>query len=157
MFHVKHGRQNRVKVCFKCLECKEISAFKVDKRRKNGIGPYCKACVAAMNRTWRRLHPESETNRKRDLRRGRYDKVKAAKWRAEHPEQHRANEKAWRKANPEKARAIKATRLARKRGASGRHTGEQIKKLFVLQKGHCPNCLQSIETKYHVDHIMPLV
>lgn len=46
---------------------------------------------------------------------------------------------------------------ARRRGAEGRFTKEDIQLLFVAQKGKCaePSCKVKLD-KYHVDHVMPL-
>lgn len=61
--------------------------------------------------------------------------------------------------NPERVRAGSISYKARKRGAEGRHTGADIKRLFKLQKGKCAYfwfCHTSIKKKYHVDHIIAL-
>ncbi|CAB4157004.1 HNHc domain containing protein [uncultured Caudovirales phage] len=69
-----------------------------------------------------------------------------------------ANErvKAWRAANLEAARAQRIARKIRLRSACGSHTGEDIKRLFRLQKGRCVDCRASLKRGYHVDHIVPL-
>lgn len=69
---------------------------------------------------------------------------------------NKARQIAWRKENPEAVKAKDQRRAARKRGASGFHTGHDIKQLFVLQRGKCACCRISIKSGYHVDHIMPL-
>lgn len=145
-----------MKLCTKCKSNKPLSAFKADRRRRNGVAAKCRDCAALENRDWRKLHPEVDQNRTPRKRIRPTNKFATAKWRTRNPEQHRANDRAWRRANPEKARAIKATRLARKRGALGRHTGEQIKALFAAQKEKCAGCLKSIKGGYHVDHATPL-
>lgn len=47
-------------------------------------------------------------------------------------------------------------RRARKKGAEGTHTANDIKNLQILQKNKCICCKKSIKNKFHVDHIMPL-
>lgn len=44
-----------------------------------------------------------------------YTKAWMRKWRAEHPEEHRARSREWRKANPEKAKAIDRTQRSKRR------------------------------------------
>lgn len=148
-----------MKQCSKCQQDKPFSDFKSDKRRPNGLAGICRICAAADNRAWRKANPESGKRRlpRKRIRPEGYLKKYSALWRKANPEKHRQNEKAWRKANPEKARAIRTARQARKRGAHGRHTGQQIKALLMMQGCKCANCLKSIKNKYHVDHIMPLV
>jgi 5-methylcytosine-specific restriction endonuclease McrA len=63
---------------------------------------------------------------------------------------------AWQKANKERRAAIRAAYRARKRQASGSHTGQDIQDLHARQKGKCAACRTSIPTAYHVDHIVPL-
>mgnify|MGYP006935480359 CR=1 FL=1 len=47
-------------------------------------------------------------------------------------------------------------RRARKRGAEGSHTKEDIKELYKKQNGKCYWCSCVLNNKYHVDHIIPL-
>ena len=75
--------------------------------------------------------------------------------------------KAWQQANPLKIseykdknpeifRAQWRRRRAKKRGADGSHTREEIISLFALQKSKCASCFKSIKLAYHADHIYPL-
>jgi len=56
-----------------------------------------------------------------------------------------------------RSRVIAATYRSRKSSASGKHTIEDIKRFYLLQKGKCVVCQNSIEQGYHVDHIIPLL
>jgi 5-methylcytosine-specific restriction endonuclease McrA len=63
----------------------------------------------------------------------------------------------WQKENPEKVRANQSTRRARKILVGGKHTGEDIKRLMLMQKGKCACCRSKIKgKKYDADHHMPL-
>lgn len=64
--------------------------------------------------------------------------------------------KRWRGANPERVKAINAKRRARKLGAEGSHTAEQVLRLFEKQCGKCPICHCALAKKFHKDHIVPL-
>jgi len=77
-------------------------------------------------------------------------------WAKAHPENARAIGAKWAAANPDKIRSMNANRRATKRGAEGRHTAEEIKKLLARQKCHCAACKKSIEAGYHKDRIVPL-
>lgn len=43
-----------------------------------------------------------------------------------------------------------------RRSAEGFYGKEDIEFLFSSQKGKCANCLKSIKTSYHIDHIYPV-
>jgi 5-methylcytosine-specific restriction endonuclease McrA len=72
------------------------------------------------------------------------------------PERTRQMYREWRRRNREQAAALSRAYKARKKGAAGRHTGADIKRLFAQQGGECVYCRASL-TSYHVDHIQPLV
>jgi hypothetical protein len=78
------------------------------------------------------------------------------KWRAENPDKQLNHQKKWRDANPERMRAYNARRRARKRGAAGTHTADDIAAILRRQRGKCLNCRISLKRGFHVDHIMPL-
>lgn len=63
---------------------------------------------------------------------------------------------AWRRLNLERAHALSRSYKARKRGAVGSHTGNDVKRLYVLQRGKCTSCADALKNVYHVDHIEPL-
>ena len=62
----------------------------------------------------------------------------------------------WNAANPEATRSRGRNYRARFKGADGSHTGDDIKDLFVKQRGHCIYCNAKLGSGYHVDHIIPL-
>lgn len=70
----------------------------------------------------------------------------------------RAWQKAWYEKNKEAAFALVRNRRARKRAASGSHTGRDIAEIFRLQKGLCAYCRGDLaRLGRHADHIMPLI
>lgn len=71
-------------------------------------------------------------------------------------DQNRPVKKLWKKANPEIVNAHSRTRRARRRGADGVHTGEDILRIHAAQKYKCAECGVSTKKAKHVDHIMPL-
>ena len=62
----------------------------------------------------------------------------------------------WNAANPEATRTRGRNYRARFKGAEGSHTGDDIKDLFVKQRGYCVYCNAKLGSDYHVDHIIPL-
>ena len=69
----------------------------------------------------------------------------------------KARVRLWCAENPEKARANSRNYRARYAAAIGKHTGAEIKALFVRQNGKCAYCRKSIRSGYHADHIVPLL
>lgn len=102
-----------------------------------------KAAVLARNKAWLKANPKwaEEWNRISNGRR----RSKVSAWHA-----------AFRKENPDVMRDRESTQRARKRGAGGRHTAAEIKKLFSLQGGKCAACRCDLSGGYHRDHIIPL-
>ena len=82
--------------------------------------------------------------------------IKSAEWKERNKDHHTKVKKAWRAANPEKSRCFVRARRARIRNAEGRHSAEDVQRIFVAQRGKCAHCRISIKPGYHVDHIQPL-
>jgi 5-methylcytosine-specific restriction endonuclease McrA len=59
-------------------------------------------------------------------------------------------------ANPEKVRVHKHTRRARKAGAEGRFTAEDVKRIRCAQKDKCAVCRIGLKGRGHRDHIISL-
>jgi 5-methylcytosine-specific restriction endonuclease McrA len=116
-----------------------------------------KACAAAA--AYRKANPEKVRAAISSWRKANPEKVHAliASWAAAHPEKRRALNAAWRKAHPDKLKVKSTNDSAKRRGAEGKHTAEEIKRLLARQKCCCAVCKKSIEDGYHKDHIIPLV
>lgn len=61
-------------------------------------------------------------------------------------------------ANPDVYRHKNRTALARRRGAEGKHTKEDVAQILVAQKHKCANpmCRKSLKSGFDVDHIVPI-
>ena len=157
------------KRCPKCSETKSRAAFSRDRSRLDGLSCYCKACKAAH---W-------DQNRERFL-------AQQAEWRANHPERvvawqaayyaqhieyYAARALVYRENNRERIAAQKAVyraghlslhaahqrnRRARKLGAGGSHTAEQLTDLRQEQQDLCVYCWGPLGESPHVDHMIPL-
>jgi 5-methylcytosine-specific restriction endonuclease McrA len=77
-------------------------------------------------------------------------------WRDAHPDEQRRNNMRYQAAHPDKVRVIKQRHRARKRGAAGSHTADDIKLIFESQRGRCWWCGCEVGENYHVDHRIPL-
>jgi len=67
-----------------------------------------------------------------------------------------ATRSLYRATHPELIKTIHRNRYAHRKGAQGKYTPNDIEKQFNAQKGKCYWCNRKL-TKYHVDHIIPLV
>lgn len=100
--------------------------------------------------------------RNREYARGDYYRNRDARmaatklWRLKNMALVSAIAKQWRAANKERARALSRSYKARKKGAEGRHSGQDVKRIYRLQRGKCACCSRTLAGGYHVDHVMPL-
>ena len=62
----------------------------------------------------------------------------------------------WYHANKATAFANSRNRRARVKAAEGRHTADDVRRIFSAQRGKCAHCRISIKAGYHVDHIHPI-
>ncbi len=76
------------------------------------------------------------------------------RWREEHPDYEREQYPRKYLLNPEKWRAAKA----RRRGAEGHYSHEDIVVQRMVQDGFCanPGCYALLSDGYHIDHIVPI-
>lgn len=77
-------------------------------------------------------------------------------WYWSNPERSRNRVKIYRENNPEKVKEWNSSRRAREKIATGNHTAEEIKQLFVTQEGKCWYCGNKLGDTYHEDHFIPL-
>ena len=84
------------------------------------------------------------------------NRIVSAKWRLANLGRKNATTKAWADANKEAIRVHHQNRRARKKLSGGRLSRGLSEKLFVLQKGKCPCCNESLGKNFHLDHITPL-
>lgn len=162
-----------MKVCTKCGVSKPISDFYKNKHTLVGITARCKPCLREQSTVWAKNNPERRRelyatwrDQNRDKIRGYVKKWDSANleakriygkhWRDNNPDEARAMYKKWRDKNKDKVMESTRNRQARLRGAEGKHTAGDVKRILALQKGLCACCRISLKDKYHVDHIMPL-
>lgn len=86
--------------------------------------------------------------------------VQRKRWYKANPERVNHNRRRWIEANVDKARlmrrAITHRYRARKRAATGAHTGDDIRRQYVAQNGKCWWCDQELNGSFDVDHLVPL-
>lgn len=156
-----------LRICTVCFSEKPLNEFRTDRRLSSGHGTKCKVCCAEECKKWRKTSPTARKKRVRLLplnprirkqkrRPYSYYKARNAKWRAANPEKHRQSGKKWRERNKDKVRALDHAKRAKRCAVEGKHTASQIRDLLKKQKGRCINCKVNIESRYHIDHIIPI-
>lgn len=75
----------------------------------------------------------------------------------EHRQRLRNETNDWRRSNPEKVREYRTRRRARKLGAVGNYTREEVHNLLEWQDGKCLYCGINIESNWTEDHYIPLI
>ena len=152
-------------VCTECewkKRCREQrnaaqrAAYKPEKARAWYLRDQEKVKARSKSNYW--ANPEAAKARVKARRLAEPDKVRLSQqaW-------YRANTalviqrvQEWNAANPEAARSRGRNYRARSKNAEGSHTGDDIKALFIKQRGQCVYCGVKLSKGYHVDHIMPL-
>jgi 5-methylcytosine-specific restriction endonuclease McrA len=127
-----------LKVWFPMKPCKNghIDTWRVENNA-------CSECVRIRSRQWGREHPERVAAR-------------CVLWNANNPGVSAKRTKTWVSDNPESWRSIQRNRRARKKGAEGSHTTEDITRIYAAQNGKCGYCRKPVGKNFHVDHIKAL-
>ena len=167
------------KVCTKCHVEKSISEFCNQSDSADGLRRWCKACDkdyraanrerrAALNQKYQRLDSRRKYRRNRYLKNRVAHLAKMKLWRSQNKERMAWLVREWRRNNPERVKAQRHrqsqaarnanenARRARKRGAGGVYTSKDVARIFELQRGKCPVCRVTLDSKFHRDHIVPL-
>lgn len=111
-----------------------------------------------INAAWSKSHPKERAKWSLiDYKKHKQKRLVAfKKYQEKNAESIRVQKVAYRAANPELFASLARAYRARKSGAEGSHTSDDIKNLFKLQRGACIYCVASIKAVYHIDHVIPL-
>lgn len=165
-----------------CSKCGSDGPFNKNKRSKDGLSSYCSLCMREADHRSYLRHKEERLKKKCNWRKANREKVKTWKrnWEKENPEKMRAMEerkkpksnaaararyakdpskkaashRKWRDAHPEKEKAVRLRRRARKLGARGVSTGEQIAARIEFFGGLCAYCHEAPYEQ--IDHAIAL-
>lgn len=165
--------QDHIKICNICGTAKPANQFSKKADSKDGLHPNCKECSRLITKAWREKNAERaaesclkwreahrEYLREKALEHYRQNKekrlVSMRQWQRENRSKIMETRRVYVSANKEAIAAGKRLYKARKRNAEGKHTGEDVKRLMVLQRKRCANCGTDISSDYHVDHVIPL-
>lgn len=121
-------------------------------------GWICVQCNRDKVRAWYRENAERAKVRIAAYAKARPEQYRkyGAKFRALFPERKKLHATKWQTNNPVKRLISENRRRARKRGAGGVFTEEDVSRLLIAQSGRCEWCGQCLDEKFHVDHIIPL-
>lgn len=131
----------------------------------------CVECSKAKLLIWQKNNPDKvkkldrarhqRDREKRNAKQREYAKnnvelatKRKSKWAQENREKALQIQKKWNERNRHKINAYAANRRCLTRGA-GKHTGDDIKKIYAQQGGLCKTC-GAVLGKWHVDHIVPI-
>lgn len=167
-----------------CIRCKlDGQPFYRNKRNKDGLSSYCKACMIiadkksyrkhrktriAKSKKWQRDNVERNRIVKTAWNRANANSVRATKRNglakarvsararySKNPEWWRLSHARWRAKHPENEKAVRARRRARKRGARGKASGAAIAARIALFGGMCAYC--GVRPYEHLDHVVALI
>ncbi len=131
-----------------CRECLRLRFEK--KRRNHGIEARSKQSQSEFAAKRRVLNIRWKAKNRERLA------AEAREYYWEHKDECDARNRQYAKNDREGAKARARRRRARKRGAEGSHTVEEIKTLIKHQRHKCAICRVSIRSSRHIDHIIPL-
>jgi hypothetical protein len=136
-----------MKHCYKCKTFKLPTEFGKNKSRKDGLSDECRVCKKQQDREYAAKNREAAKER---ASKWYYDNLKYAL------EQRRIIGKKWRAENKDKNAVKSNRRRANKLKATPNwltaEQHQQIEAFYWLAKLQC----ELTDTKYHVDHIVPL-
>jgi 5-methylcytosine-specific restriction endonuclease McrA len=138
----------------------EATQARIERQRRYDEARYPREAERRKARTaaWRAANPE----KKRAQRKAEYERNKEAakaaarEWTRTHPEHAAATHRAYRAANHEAVLHAERVKNARRKGAPGHFTAEDIRRIYNEQEGCCYYCGKSL-TRYHIEHKTPIV
>lgn len=150
-----------------------INQFGKWKYGRDGLKPQCKACSKDDAEKYRNANRDTLRRKGREYYQQHRDHFRenSRRWALEHPERmrvisqrsvrkHRIKRREmtrqWSKANPSKVREQERRRRARKLGACGSHTADDVRAQYESQRGLCWWCGKPVGKRFHIDHRIPL-
>ena len=167
---IRTREKKATKRCARCKQIKPVDNFGKCRSRKDGLQPYCKECIAMVDREYYTKNHERINTRNAKWRKDNPEKAKvsSAKWREEnavhvkvyskryyieHKEEAAAYHAKLMLESPEKEVLARLHRHARKYNVPGSITIEQLFARWEFYGGRCYICGKLAEA---VDHVIPL-
>jgi 5-methylcytosine-specific restriction endonuclease McrA len=142
-------------ICRTCRVPKLRSEFQVDRTLANGLRADCRSCRKAERRRvylLNRVHELAVNARWHRQNHAKHTEMNR-RWRAANRERERELIRRWGREHPELLRAYRYQRRARKLGAAGSATAEQIQARIDFYGGLCWMCREPYD---ELDHVKPL-
>jgi len=119
------------KECKKCKRLLSVTKFRKNKLSKDGLISWCRDCLLANNRKWKKAHPERYKELCRNYRIKHRIQINknSRRWRNKHPERIKEFYNNWYKINQEKYKADRKTKYEKIR-----------KEVLDLYDGKCTCC-----------------
>ena len=163
-----------LKTCSKCKTVKAFEFFRKSERGLYGLHSVCRACANVRVKEYQAKNKEAVLAKKKEYRDSNQQKIKnyMAEYREKNKEKIKIKRdeyckknaemlskksRQWAKDHPLERRAQEHKRRALKLGNGGKHTAADVRKIHALQGHKCACCGVNTKSKFHVDHIMPLV
>lgn len=165
---------SHLKTCAKCKRRlpRTKAFFHKSARSPDGLHPRCSRCAneysqtlcpkhrekaIARTRAWTKKNKNRHAaNQRRWLDKNREQHNATVKvWAENNPETRRLIERRWAANNPDKIKAKIHRQRARRVGAEGSFSAQDVREQLKRQEGRCFWCGRALE-KYHVDHVTPL-
>lgn len=156
------------KICSMCNEYKDISLFRKDSSKKDGVGSYCKPCGAKKSSAWYVKNTEKAKLKVKEYRENNLEKCNGYVHKYTVSEKGKATKKAWAEKNKSKRKEISAKYAsANKWKILSNVRKRQAAKIMAIPKWANESRISSIYLavkclndfkieKYQVDHIVQL-
>ena len=135
-YYCTHGWH---KLTAQCRDCIKLYALERVRRNRDAINKCQKEA--------RQEHIEKARQRERE-----YNEA--------HREERNKYTKFWRDTYPERRKTAMRNAIAKRKGASGKHSEREVREQFDRQQGKCYYCQCSLggykEPTWHADHVVPL-
>lgn len=160
-----------MKTCAKCKTEKTLDAFGKMSASKDGLHCWCKECVNAQGRAWKKANAEhihnyntSEERRKycADFQKKSradkpdYHKEQLRKSRQKHKDKRKQDTIVWRSNNPDKVRFYNASRKKTRLTATPNWLTKDHKMFMEIQYQMALLLKERLGFEHHVNHIHPL-
>jgi hypothetical protein len=138
------------KECSKCKEWKELTLFRKDKGKWDGLYPYCKECANAKDRNIYKKNPEKKKQAVKDYMEKHPEKYNIYK--PYNPKYYSSEKSRLKK----RARDMKRRALKKEADLHHQITDEVIKAVLEKYNNCCVYCGENVSEKFHIDHKLPL-
>jgi 5-methylcytosine-specific restriction endonuclease McrA len=162
-----------MKRCTKCRELQDISQFKKDTRRTDGVGSWCRKCrnegerkrrasipdrMRELYRRWTAAKKARGYKEKRSAARKEKNREGSHKRFIANPEKAHEASRKWYAAHKDAVRDKSRARRARKKGVGGTFTEKEWQALKEFYGNACLRCgRREPEVELERDHVIPLI